>query len=643
MGRRKLSETESLGYIYKCFYNGCTLEYNTAMGLKRHIANYDHSLFNFKEIEIKCPITDCSFKGENLNTHFRDMHPKHGSLLGAYLVQIEKIIQRKNAKEPEEKRTWEEGIESIRKKYEDVAVITLKDFILQGKEAQTVVDTIFPRGVVQITEPTATELIYYCPLPHCGKHFRSILAYRYHCSIFPHSFRSLVAYTEKTIGKSINYDQIRYYLQHNHGVLDTFVITGITHHAQRLPDQFFIFSFSLLKAATIAKTRRTILDTHQSVQEYNMLLDEECLGEDPEDSVECPTGIIFNGERICVTTKVCRDRFTFINAGEKITCAARIPGDGLGWFAIAVGGMTEVPPRFFEFSKGNSQILFYTPEMELDRQFNFGYGYIRKLQIKDRNNILAVFNDGKARKLNLEGELLKEFVYDVEGAVDIIGVGEWNRVIINDGHRLYQFLDGKLECASTNFASPILSMDVKESESNEKDENKKGKIFFCSINGNVMWCDLNFRNEELLLSNVGVTYIKYLREVDSLFMSDTFDGNSRILGLDGEGKKSTFLSSSCVSALDMDKNYLLAGGYDGTVRVTVRGRSNRFNEKILGCVRRKDNFIFCCRPNEFAFLESRKMENFDYLTSLVDVLSYKNFIYCFYRNGFIVKIDKNYF
>lgn len=257
---------------YKCSYASCSLEYDTILGYKRHLAHYNHALFGITTQSIKCPFEGCT-ASKNLDLHYRAAHPGLELLLHNTHVYIEKLvrihkytplledIRVRGSSMKNEHANVKEGDPKEEDPKEQFHLLPLENILSQQTFMGSVFAHFFPKGTVEIFDRTQPG-VYFCRVLGCERCFKSIVAYKYHCRTYTHDVLSLFQRFCQIKSVSENYMCCKQIFEETFNITNNFILIGLTHHTSTTPDQFYGLRFSLAPTIDVfGKDRKLIHPT----------------------------------------------------------------------------------------------------------------------------------------------------------------------------------------------------------------------------------------------------------------------------------------------------------------------------------------------------------------------------------------------
>lgn len=588
---------------YKCPYDGCGLEYHSSLGYKRHLMYYKHHLFTPAQKIFRCGVAGCS-ETRDLKTHFRLAHAKdEDELLEAHDLML-KTSDSDIAEGPQMDNdiVHDEGLLDITRVMEEKGVI--KDVIMET----------FPRGVTHIIDfDTFSEQspVFYCRIPGCGRQFKSLMAYKYHCGKFTHSFKTLVEAYTKNHGH--NYEEVRDAFRKRFSLENRFLLEGISHHLMRMPDQHYNFIFTFDDVQNGGEKRRgkrrgqdgSLTEYSVSRESYSTETEnqEEAEAEADKDKMkrrkksESENGsvggegeerrrreeedfesgrvdsVAFNGKRIGQVDYYTQGRITFLNTKVEITCTSSFRS----FFIVGAKGERRgdyecIPYNIFNFSSGPGILLFLSSDLSVVKEVDLGsIGFPRKIVpiSSAPHTLLVLSNDGMVRKLVLSDafEVVSLSVYDqVSSVVSFEVVGDF--FYATDGYTLKKIRmaeeDGKrrgriekemkFDCPITNLGKSL------------------GSVITCDTNGKILLVDEQLESKRMVVSKVGNVFAKGIgggereREV---FIANSLDGLGRVCSVGEEGVKTTVASPhSSTNILTIKGGFIATGSLNGIITIS---------------------------------------------------------------------------
>lgn len=648
---RSSTKKKKLQIVFKCIYSECKLFYDSVLGFKRHISMYDHKLFFNNIKRLCCPIIECDWFTRldydiEIANHINECHS------GKNIIHVKETAHKiKKAYENVEKTyhisqnivnndfksidtSFEENImndsfqnEQKTKKYENGSnFLNFEILIVEKDIIYDIFNFTFPNGVIRINDidkPT----IFFCGIPGCGKHFKSIMAYKYHCQNFLHSFFSLYDSFCRSRNIELEYEILRDIFCKKFRISDKFNFEGLFHHSVFSPDQSFLFQFSLNKDYII-RTKRP-RKREMNITEYNLLFTDDFSVTDFSDQFDSlPSKISFRGIKYDSLTKQ-SSHFKFINLKEQITASDRLKSV----FCIATKKYDHKELKIFDFYTEQSKLFFFE-NREIIKEIHFDTGFIRQIIIQDKTTSLSYFclmNDGYVRYFKNDEMIYKFNTPEVTNFI-LIDNYRQNEIVICDGFFLYKYTNNTVSVKSTRFEFPILSIVGKTFNTQE--------IFILDANGRITFCDSKFRNEQEIHTNIGTTNICYLNDLEALLICDSFLGSTKLMYLKDKNRKLTILSTNFSFCSENHNKSIIIGTYDGQVSTNLIANKNKITtENIFKFIRRKDHYILCCEEKELAFFSTQVDTEIDLSSCVIYVYHINNYFAIGLSNGFVLFVD----
>lgn len=652
---KSLDKKRDTFVVFKCPYNKCNLFYDSILGLKRHIAGYNHKLFFLDVMSNKCPQYDCAWTtssedSTDIDKHIQQDHPKkNANLMKEMMNKAKKILQIDEYISEQLKESEKPKRSRIKKDTENSQVIQCLTGTVETPfeednqevsigfeslvEGNTIIFEIlnffFTNGVTKMNDLDKPDL-FFCGIPGCGKHFKSIMAYKYHCNTYSHSFFSLYDAFCRLKNIELDYEPLRCILIKNFQVEDKFNLLGIAHHSTFSPDQTFPIVFSISKDYVI-RTKRP-QKREMNVTEYNNLFTDDFSITELSDQFESiPLKISFRGQRYDPAPSNAISHFKFLNTKEEITTSYRFRNI----FCVCTKESNQKEKKIFEFFSEKSSIIFFENKQEVKR-FNFTTGFIRKIIIQNIISTYCFFslsNDGFVRYYN-NNSVLIEFPQSKITSFTILDNYKDEEIILCDSFQLYKYKSGVLTTTSTKFKFPVLSIEARTSENEEQE------IYLLDANGKIFFCSSDFRNEQEIYTNVGTTNFIYLKDLDGLLLCDSFLGITKIMYLQDKNKKVSVLHSNFTSCAENHNKSILTGTFNGQVTTSQISKSKKIAfENIFKIVRRKDHFILCCEERELEHFSYNSDIEFDLSVCMIFVYHINSHFVLGLSNGFIIFVE----
>lgn len=583
---------------FKCPYAACELQYQSSLGYKRHLMYYKHSLFAPSNKKIICGYLDCTVT-DNIREHICREHPEDATeLLEAHEIMI------KVGEEIEELSTsgligdivHDEGLLDISKVMEENGII--KDIILET----------FPKGITHIINYetfTESNQVFFCRIPGCGRQFKSLMAYKYHCGKFTHLFKYIIDDYSSKHGP-LDYDEIKTIFRKKFNLENRFLLEGISHHLMRMPDQHYNFIFTFDDTQLGHEKRRLKKRSMDSISEYSIgsedrhEYEEEDVKRQKEDDLEDKThfkidSIVFNGRQLPHQQVYEQGRLSFLNLYLEATLLA-VVGD-----CVFVGTKGEADDEeeqtetgkgnsVFTFSSGNA-MFFVLNKNRIRHEISFeGFGYPRKLIPQSDRSILVLFNDGTLREISLTEDKKVEKVDIIKSKARVVDFTVYKEQIIICSHRVLTNLSTKKE---RPFESPIVSISA-TSES----------ILIVDSNGRTYCINGVFEDMCTIPSKVGTNIVSGLGDThDLIFISNSLYGLGRIYSA---ASNSVFLVSphACSNAMLIKPGFIVSSGLDGSLCVSGYNTDPKVYMKVLRTEIRGDELFIATSEEEHALTES---------------------------------------
>lgn len=618
--RRNFCKKKKINLVYKCLHGRCDLFYDSVLGLRRHISHYDHNLYYNAGYSLKCPVRKCDMSiceldnTDFLYSHFEKEHaPRLVAQLKDTLMRIKKTYETTN-------------INYLELNASDNCV-NLSIVMRENDLLKDIMCFVYPNGVMKINDIDKPDLIF-CGIPGCGKHFKSVMAYKYHCQTYLHSFITLFDSYCRNRNLDIDYELIRGLLCRKFAIVDKFYLEGVTHHSIFSPDQFYTFTFSMNKELYIRKKRHRRND--MNVLEYNNLLEEDISITDFSDQIDSlPSKIYYRGAKYDVFESFEDKNFKCVNFKSEVTAAEK----HTDYFCVTYRGFSRRESKMFEFYREECKIAFFCKKSQI-REFTHSYGFVRKIKFVDAKEYffyLALFNDGFLRYCKDDQVLVQ---YQQEKVTNFVILGNFNTdgIVATDGFYLYKFEGPNIIATSTKFEFPIIAMEARNTSNKE--------LYLLNANGKITYCDKNFRNEQEILTHAGITNIIYLSDIDGLLVCDSFMGTTKLIYLDDQKRKMCSLDSSFVCCSENVKKLIISGTYDGVVTTnSITKKRKVCAEKIFEIIRRKEYYFICSEEYELSVCKNKSESDFDGAVRIVNAFLIDNFMVIAIMSGFVVFLD----
>lgn len=622
--------------VFKCPYENCRLFYDNSLGLRRHIMEYNHKLFYMRKLMDKCPQYNCSWtkgldKKPSLSQHVEKNHDSvnHEKIKEVYAkskklidCNIEKLIDN-------DLINHSRRILKHEKKRKLEIEITFQDIFKKDNIVSKVLNFSFKNAIVQMNDLEKPE-IFFCGISGCGKHFKSIMAYKYHCSTFQHSFFSLYDSFCRSSNLDLEYESLKSIFLDNFHISDRFVLSGLMHHSTFAPDQSFPLIFSISKDYVL-KTKRQ-KKREMNITEYNAFFtDDFSMTEISENSDNIPSKILFQGIKYESTTANENKKFKFYDLKEEITASYRFKNI----FCICTSKSNLSNKKIFEFYTGISTIFFYKNSTEF-KKIVTNNGFIRKIEIHsitDSINFFCLSNDGIVRFYKNDKII---FEFDENKIIGFVILENYKNeeIILTSGFNLYKYRKGILLNKSTEFIYPILDIVFRNIDENQNDE----ELYLLDANGKISYCDTEFRNEQFLFTNVGTTSILYLKDVDGILICDSFLGTTKLFNL--KTKKISILQSNFTSCAENLNKSIISGTFNGQIISNqITNRQKISSELLFKLIRRKDFYILCYEEKEFEFFSATADTEFDLLVCIIFIYHINNYYVFGLNNGFVIFVE----
>lgn len=690
-GRKPRHEGDRLEKIsnirYKCPYTACSLEYQSSLGYKRHLMYYKHALFAPSRKKIMCAYVGCS-ETENLREHIYLEHPEDA----AELLEAHEVMTR-TADEMEEIRTVTDH--DI---VHDEGLLDISKVAVDGGLIKTVIMHTFPKGIIYIIdfdEFREAHQVFHCRIPGCGRQFKSLMAYKYHCGKFTHTFRSIVDDFAST-GQQVDYKAVRDEFKQRFNLENRFLLEGVSHHLMRMPDQYYNFIFTFDDSNVGHEKRKIKRKTPDGLLEYSLgretgseRMEEPSEEEDPKKSKESEeeksafriNTVRLNGRRLPGTREYTHGRVSTLNLAAELTCAAVLPGglvvmganceeSGRGTNAAGRSPEKETakssagfaahrteqdassedggikPYNIFSFFGGNALFFLIRDMQVVGEAFVAGPGFPRKIVGTGERTVLCLFNDGSIRELIFHKTLLKEPVHkDGHHESQTENQGLEKMKVLGQGMHFVGFvvLNGDVIAGTHNtlfnltqnrkwvFSAPIISVEKTSTSVLVVDSNGKTHVVSPAMDAPM-----------LLSSKVGTNSAVGLGLSHNLiFLSNSMYGLGRIYSADTGG---TLLVTPHASshAILIQPGYIISSGLDGSLCVSSYESDPKSYMRILSAEMKEEELCLTTSDREIKLSESEinPPANQDYRVCVQAILSLDRALIAVFACGVVVSVSE---
>lgn len=603
-GRKARGEGENMDKIgsvrYKCPYKACSLEYQSSLGYKRHLMYYKHSIFAPSERKLVCGYVDCH-ETENLKEHIYKDHPEDAEeLLEAHETMLKTYEDTDELHSPQADHdiVHDEGLLDISRALEDDSVI--KDILMN----------VFPKGVTYIIDfDTFSEQnqAFFCRIPGCGRQFKSLMAYKYHCGKFTHTFRAIVDDYTLT-HQTLPYHEIKEQFRKKFNLENRFLLEGVSHHLMRMPDQYYNFIFTFDEVQTGHEKRKAKKKSNEPISEFALGRDdgkhaesgdeEERRFRDEEEEkregfkVE---SILLNGRKLSMDRHYQQGRLSFLNIKQPVVCLANL--DHL--VIVGAKGESEEASENLQNSMkahnifcftGGSAVFLVMDNLQVISQIAVEkVGFPRKIVNVAERKILCLFNDGFLREVSFTPEYQLAEIRKVEAKGPSIDFVVFKNMVITCNHRaLYNITTRK----EKPFESPITSMSTTSEAVLVVDAN--GKIYSLSPTLDIT---------AVIPSKVGTNTVCGLGVThDLIFISNSLYGLGRIYSIQAN---STLLVSPHASSnvILIKPGFIISSGLDGMLCVSGYDIDPKVYMKVLKTEIKGDELCVTTSEEEHALTE----------------------------------------
>ncbi|KAI5191732.1 hypothetical protein NECID01_1613 [Nematocida sp. AWRm77] len=602
-GRRPRGEGEKMDKIgsvrYKCPYKACGLEYQSSLGYKRHLMYYKHSIFTPSERKLVCGYVDCS-ETENLKEHIYKCHPEDADELAeAYDAMVKTYEDTEDGPggQSDHDIVHDEGLLDISRALEDDGII--KDILM----------CVFPKGITYIIDfDTFTEYnqAFFCRIPGCGRQFKSLMAYKYHCGKFTHTFKAIVDEYMLT-HKDVSYSDVKEQFKKKFNLENRFLLEGVSHHLMRMPDQYYNFIFTFDEVQIGHEKRRAKRKTGDHISEFSLGEEgrhDESTEEDPrrfkeEEEERKETfkveSIVLNGRKLPMGTYYRQGRLSFLNIKQPVVCLANLDAFVIVGAKGESGDASETlqdsmkAHNIFCFTGGGAVFFVVDSLRVVSRITVEKFGFPRKIVCVAPRKVLCLFNDGFLREISFTPEYALGEIRKVEAKGPSIDFVVFKNMVITCSHRaLYNITTRK----EKPFESPITSMSTTNEVVLVVDAN--GKIFSLSSSLDILGT---------VPSKVGTNTVCGLGlSHDLVFISNSLYGLGRIYSIQ---RNSTLLVSPHASSnvILIKPGFILSSGLDGTLCVSGYDIDPKIYMKVLKTEIKGDELYITTSEEEHVLTE----------------------------------------
>ncbi|KAI5170716.1 hypothetical protein NEFER03_0175 [Nematocida sp. LUAm3] len=591
----KLEKPESVRYM--CPYSSCDLEYQSSLGYKRHLMYYKHSIFCPSEKRIVCGHAGCEEK-DNLKDHFHKAHPEETpELLEAHEIMVKIIEETEEMQAPqaEDDIVHDEGLLDISRVLEENGVV------------QDILMTVFPKGITYIIDLdrySENNQTFYCRIPGCGRQFKSLMAYKYHCGKFTHVFKSLVDEYSLVHGP-MDYQKIKSIFKKRFNLENRFLLEGVSHHLMKMPDQHYNFIFTFDESPSTNEKRRTKKRSREEIGEFSLTDDkmDNCSEEegkeiDKEEEEERVVidSIVLNRRRLPKVEHITQGRLSFLTIPHEIVFISTI-----GEYVL-VGAKEEKLPdtkendlskgqNIFSFSRGNALLYIVTKEKIISRVLIEGFGYPRKAFASSSNSCFVLFNDGSLHELLFTQKYTLHSLKRMYNKTPIVDFSIFNKEVIICTH------SGSLINLNTkkerHFPVSIISIGV-TSES----------VLIVDVNGRVTCLSPSFEDLCHIPSKIGTNVATGLGGThDLVFISNSLYGLGRIYSI--SSNRTLLASPQAGSNVMLIKpGFIVSSGLDGTIYVSGYESEPKVYMKVIRTEMKGNDLLIRTSDEEHALTEN---------------------------------------
>lgn len=620
---------------YKCPYTACQLEYQSSLGYKRHLMYYKHALFTPSGKKIMCGHVDCK-ETENLKEHIKKCHAADAEeLLETYEVmsKTSEETEETSAAQMEHDIVHDEGLLDISRVLEE------KDII------QDIIMATFPKGVTYIINFDSfsdQNQAFFCRIPGCGRQFKSLMAYKYHCGKFTHLFKSMVDKYIQTHG-GLDYTEIRDLFKKKFNLENRFLLEGVSHHLMRMPDQYYNFIFTFDVTQIGHEKRRVKKKAPDSISEFGIGAEEgeekreeetkKAREEEEEEKVSFKVdSIILNGRKMPHLRHYKQGRLSFFNVKMEITCMAGM--DDL----VIVGARGDLDAQegvlhenmkahnIFSFSGGNAA-FFVIDGLRIASEITIeGFGFPRKIMHVAPQTVLCLFNDGSLREISFTKEHKLAAIRKVETKGPSIDFVVFKNMVITCNHRLLCNITTRKE---RPFNSPIISMGTTEQV-----------IIVVDSNGKTYMLTPSFDDAGIVPSKVGTNVAIGLGTVHNLiFISNSLYGLGRIYSTKSN---TTLLVSPHASsnAILIRPGFIISSGLDGTVCVSGYDTEPKVYMRVIKTEIRGEDLYITTSEEEHALGDNAPPSpSQDYRTCIQGIVSLRGSLVVALTCGVVISVS----
>lgn len=611
--RNNKQQTDSSGKkstVYGCIVQGCVLRYKTLVGLKKHLAKYDHEFYG---------MTTLSYTAY-----------KFPALREAFLTK------RCSKKAAAAAKTGKRGSSGR------IAIDIRDIFQCEERHVASVFQNAFFNGIINVRNEEDDADVFFCRIPGCGKSFKSQLAYKYHCKTFAHALRCLASECGKESTTAMDVKKFEAVFSRVFGVKNEFEVQGITHHMFQTPDVYSSVRFNIVKAKAKTRARDTIkvgrpqLYVEKRTQEHR---------DSQDSSTGEPSFVNIRGREYSIDGALVHENLTIRNLSAFASCCAFVPS-GCDLFVCIALKESSKPTRMFEFGAGPSKIVVLDRKLEVLHRINLEFGFVRKMVVSFLNGVfsfVALFNDGRCRVFKFQEQVFDMFEYGLDRITTFCYAPASDIIIATDGFMLHKIENRRVVLSSMRLKFPIVSVAIRDTKDIGRGKNKAGNkkvdlpvFFYLDTNGRAMCCDSEFRNETCVYKLAGVTDIMYIDDLDFFLLVDSFELVTRYTQLKAPNNTHVLCKSglTCVASVD---GVLLSGGFDGALRKCILKRRHLKTTPIFRCTRKDRTFFVSNEEKDLVSADARE-EEFDYSVSVVGVWHVTNNIIAVYRGGFVFLI-----
>lgn len=595
--------------VYRCIVVGCSLKYKTFVGLKRHLAKYDHEFYGMTALD----------DDNSRLSALREFMKRQGH----------------DGRSSTPARSKKKGTQGK-------SVVDIKEILrCEDRVVAEVFRMAFYDGITRVKGEDDLGG-FFCRIPGCGKSFKSLLAYKYHCTTFAHSLRCLVGEYDKenNVGACLEGFVVRFLQAFE--VKNEFEVSGITHYMFSTPDTYMNIKFNIKK---VGKAKGRI---RGPIEDLCVLRDGE--EEGPSQTSSEFRGrvatISLGGKEYSVENTLSKDNMHVRNLNSFVSCCVFVPSKKDVFIFVGMKQTTQ-PDKLFEFKGGESLIVVLGRRLDIIHEIRLDFGFVRKMEVSHSDgvfNVIALFNDGCLRSFKFKHTVFDVYDYDLVDIIEFCHAPIAGITIVTDGFRIHKLEDKNMALSTTAFEFPVISLAIKDLK-DDAHTTIKAEYPFCPIlfyadtNGRVMCCDTEFRNEEALYKFTGNTGVQYITEVDFVVLTDSYDLVTRYIHFK-VAKNTRGLFNGGSTCTSYTEGVLYSGAFDGSVVKCALRRKKLKAAPVFRCTRAGNVFCVHTPETDLAVADTGGKSDFDYTVCVVGVHSDTECVFVVYRNGLIFSRKK---